>query len=111
MPSRPLFHLRDVPDDEALAVRTLLSDNSIEFYETSGGNWGVSMPALWVRDDDDFARARALIDDYQRQLVRQPDETSGRAPIVGHPLRAIIFVLIAVAVVYFSIRPFLTFGQ
>ena len=44
-----LFRLRNVPDDEADEVRHLLNENSIEFYETSAGNWGISMPAIWLR--------------------------------------------------------------
>lgn len=35
-----LFRLSGVPDDEADDVRMLLTDNAIDFYETSAGNWG-----------------------------------------------------------------------
>lgn len=62
-----LFKLRSVPDDEADEVRTLLTENKIDFYETSAGNWGVSMPALWVRDEIQYPRAKILLDTYQAE--------------------------------------------
>ena len=60
-----LFRLRNVPDDEADEVRHLLNENSIEFYETSAGNWGISMPAIWLRNDDDYDLAFSLLHQYQ----------------------------------------------
>ena len=62
-----LFPLRGVPEDEAFEVRELLNTYEIHFYETSAGNWGVSMPALWLPNDEDFPKARQLLDDYQQQ--------------------------------------------
>ena len=62
-----LFPLRGVPDDEAEEVRKLLAEQNIDFYETSAGNWGMSMPALWLRDDADFEKARDLLNTYQQQ--------------------------------------------
>ena len=47
--SKLLFKMRHVPEDEAQEVRELLASNKIEFFETFAGNWGVSMPALWLK--------------------------------------------------------------
>lgn len=66
-----IFRLKDVPDDEADEVRQLLRDNQLEFYETSAGKWGVSMAAIWLKDDAQQSRARALIDEYQAMRVQQ----------------------------------------
>ena len=63
--SKLLFKLRNVPDDEAEEVRALLSAHQIDFYETSAGNWGISLPALWVRDETQYSQARELLDVYQ----------------------------------------------
>jgi len=63
--SKLLFKLRNVPDDEAIEVRELLDANEIDYFETTPGNWGISMPGLWLSNADDFPRARALLDDYQ----------------------------------------------
>ena len=65
--SRLLFKLRNVPEDEAEEVRELLSEHQIDFYETSAGNWGISMPALWVRKESQFQQARTLLDTYQAE--------------------------------------------
>ena len=62
-----LFNLRGVPDDEADEVRELLTAQNIDFYETSAGNWGMSMPALWLRDATDLEKARPLLNAYQQQ--------------------------------------------
>ena len=62
-----LFKLRHVPDDEAEEVRGLLEENNIAFYETSAGNWRVSMPALWLKDESQLALAQKLLSDYQQQ--------------------------------------------
>jgi hypothetical protein len=62
-----LFKLSFVPDDEAQDIRDLLIENEIDFYETSAGILGFSMPGLWLQDETQLAKARALIDTYQRQ--------------------------------------------
>ena len=60
-----LFRMRDVPDDEAEEVRELLTQNKITFFETFAGNWGISMPGLWLVNEQQFDEARALLDEYQ----------------------------------------------
>jgi hypothetical protein len=60
-----IFRLKDVPEDEADEVRELLRANHLDFYETSAGKWGISIAAIWLKDDSQKERARALIDDYQ----------------------------------------------
>ena len=62
-----LFNLRGVPEDEAEEVRELLTEQDIDFYETSAGNWGMSMPALWLRNDADLEKARYVLNKYQQQ--------------------------------------------
>ncbi|MDQ6994677.1 MAG: DUF6164 family protein [Mariprofundaceae bacterium] len=61
-----LFKLRHVPDDEAEEVRELLQTHEIDFYETTAGTWGISLPALWLHDDAQLKKAKRLIDDYQQ---------------------------------------------
>lgn len=110
-----LFSLRGVPEDEAYEVRELLSENKINFYETSAGNWGMSMPALWLRDDGDFARARQLLDEYQqqRQITQQQlylqRKQAGQAKTVWavfkeNPLVFTAYLVLMALIVYVSIR-------
>lgn len=65
--TRRLLNLRYVPDDEADEVRALLDDHAIEYYETPPSRWGISMGAIWLSEDADYQRARALFDDYQTE--------------------------------------------
>jgi len=67
--SKQIFRLRNVPDDEAEEIRLLLREHGIEFYETPGGNWGISMPALWLNDENEHRaeEAKALIEEYQEE--------------------------------------------
>jgi len=63
------FHLRNVPADEADDVRQLLHANEIDFYETSAGIMGISLPAIWLRHQKDLPAARRLFDSYQQQRI------------------------------------------
>lgn len=62
-----LLNLRNVPEDEADEVREWLERESIEFYETKASPWGISSGGIWVRDDSEAVRAKALMADYQVQ--------------------------------------------
>lgn len=117
-----LFRLRGVPDDEAEEVRQLLTDNDFDLYETPGGNWGVSMPAIWLRDESELDRARALLDEYQAKraaTARAERERRKRAgaerslldEIREDPIRFVVYAGIALLVLYLSTRPFVDFGS
>jgi len=46
-----LFKLKGVPEDEAEDIRNLLTNHYIDHYETPAGNWGISMPAIWLNKE------------------------------------------------------------
>ena len=69
-----LFKLTLVPDDEAQDIRDLLLENQIDFYETSAGILGFSLPGIWLKDETQLIKARALIDDYQHQRQHRARE-------------------------------------
>jgi len=113
-----LFRLNGVGADESAEVRQLLDDSGIAWYETDAGMFGISVAALWLRDDSQAEQARALLDDYQRQRTQRVREehrqamVEGRAPGVWQrfrhdPLRVIFLVAVAIAVLYLSTAPFL----
>jgi hypothetical protein len=71
--SKLLLNLRMVLPDEADDVRAMLDANDIEFYETRPSRWGISYGGIWVTQDADIVRAKALMADYQvarRERVR-----------------------------------------
>lgn len=63
--SRLLLNLRHVPDDEIDEVRAMLDDAGIAYYQTRPSRWGISSGGIWVSDDNDAARAKALMADCQ----------------------------------------------
>ncbi len=116
-----LFNLRGVPKDEADDIRALLAENNIPWYETPPGNWGISLPAIWLRDESLLPRAKTLIDEYQKQryarvhgeyeqLRREGRHKTLRGVIRENPLRFLVYVAIIVAILYFSIKPFMDMG-
>ena len=113
-----IFRLRQVPDDEAQAIRELLDQHAIDWYETSAGNWGISMPGFWVNRDDQAARARQLIDHYQHERstiqrkIHQQRKEQGQVEtlthrLMQHPVRLIGIVLFCLFILYVSIHPFM----
>lgn len=62
-----LLNLRNVGDDEYHDVCTLLDQHGIAWYRTEPSPWGISNGGLWLREDSDQPRARALMADYQAQ--------------------------------------------
>jgi len=70
-----LFKLRGVPDDEAGEIRTLLTENHIDYYETTGGSWGISLPALWLHNNELLEQSKILIANYQKERAKHAQKT------------------------------------
>lgn len=113
-----LFKLNRVPEDEAEDIRELLSKNGIDYYETHAGRWGISVAGIWLKDDTQLETAQRLINDYQRERTaraRELHESQRRAgeheTLVGRikrqPLVSLFYVLVILAVLYFTLMPFL----
>lgn len=116
-----LFNLRGVPHDEAEEIRDLLTNSHIDYYETPGGNWAISAPAIWLNHDDQWHQAKELIEQYQRErLIRAREEYSqlrkeGRHRTIAdliseNPIRFIIYMAAIAVIVYFSTKPFIDIG-
>ena len=117
-----LFRLRGVPEDEANDIRELLTDQSIDYYETPAGNWGVSMPSLWLKNEQQLETAKALIEKYQNERWANATEEKERLKKEGkhrtffdelreHPIRSVSYLLAAVVILYFSTKPFLDLSR
>lgn len=117
-----IFRLNHVDADEAEEVRQLLVDHELDFYETSAGRWGLSVAGIWLVDDASAELARELLRDYaeQRQFeIRaqyQQGRNSGDIPSLAQrisraPLRYLAIALLAAAIVYLSISPFIDMGS
>jgi len=111
-----LFKLRNVPDDEADAVRQLLQQNSINFYETSAGSWGVSLPALWLHNEQQLEQGKALIAAYQKERATVAQQHYAEACRAGtqrtvwhlmqeNPLRFFAYLFAILFVLYLATIP------
>jgi len=113
-----LFKLRNVPDDEADDIRDLMQKHGIDIYETGAGNWGISMPSIWVQNDSNLAEAKQLIAQYQQaratnaRKAYDEDRRLGRAPgiiekIAERPFAIAGIVLFCLFVIYAMTSPFI----
>ncbi|KON48740.1 DUF6164 family protein [Mariprofundus ferrooxydans] len=116
-----LFRLRGVPDDEADDVRALLTQHAIDFYETTSGSWGVSMPAIWLHDDSSIDQAKELLAVYQEQRARAARDAYVALKqrgehkrlwqgIAAHPFRFLLMLALIAFMLYVSLSPFIHFG-
>lgn len=108
-----LFKLNGVPEDEASAVRDLLAEAGIDFYETHAGNWGVSLAAIWLKDDSQLAQAKELLQAYQIRRLQEVREHARENPPETlwqrwsrYPLQVLAALVFVGVILYFSIVPF-----
>ena len=117
-----IFKLKSVSYDEADDIKNLLTENKIDFYESPAGNWEISMHALWLNDEAQYAQAKQLIDEYQvKRSQRIRLETQQKIDLGEHetfsqrlfnkPVQIFIILAIIIFILYFSIMPFLELGQ
>lgn len=112
-----LMSLRNVPGDELDEIQALLDANDIRYYETSAGIFGISLPALWLVDDSQLTQARHLLENYALQRSQQAQarwhaelQTGTQRTVFDmlreHPLRFVCYVVLIIALAWFSIVPF-----
>ncbi|MCG6117749.1 MAG: DUF6164 family protein [Aquimonas sp.] len=93
MPAR-LLGLREVPEDEVDDIVGLLEDAGISHYLTPPGLFGLSPPALWLREPAQLDAARALLAEYhagRAERARAEFEAAhaaGEVPSLWASLRA-----------------------
>lgn len=69
--ARMLFNLRHVEAEEFDEVTAALDQAGVDYYQTQPGLFGLSAPGLWVRDNDHYAAARAVIEASQRERAQR----------------------------------------
>ena len=105
------------PADEADDIRALLDRHHIPWFETSAGRFGVSFPAIWLADNDDWPRAKSLLDEYQHERsvrirrIQQEQAESGNVETFlsrmrSHPLQLTALLCAVLVIAYFSVVPF-----
>ncbi len=110
--------LRNVPPDELDEILALLEEHQIACYQTSAGNWGISLPALWLSDASQLQQTKALLAAYEAERyararsefdsLKAAGKTRTFRDIAGeNPLRFILYLALVGAMVWFSTVPFL----
>ncbi len=66
-----LLNLRNVGDDESREVGELLDRNDIGWYRTEASPWGISHGGIWLRENADHPRAKALMATYHAERSRR----------------------------------------
>ncbi len=74
-----LLNLRNVGDDESTEVGELLDRNGIAWYRTEASPWGISSGGIWLRDNEDQPRAKALMATYQAERGQRVREERAAA--------------------------------
>lgn len=114
-----LYKLNGVPPDEATEIRQLLEDNNILFYETSSGNWGVSLAAIWLSDESCLERAQHILREYQKkrqirvrgEYLQSVSSKSKLSLLTDNPLRFLLYITFVLLILYFSTIPFWDFDD
>jgi len=117
-----LMTFRHVPVDEQEEIAQLLTDHGIEHYTTPEGRWGLSAAALWLRNREQLATAKALNQRYQQeraikaqreyeQLKQSGDAETFFQRLRREPLRMVFYIAAVAAIIYLSISPFLALGD
>lgn len=85
--ARQLLNLRDVPDEEADALRAALDESGLAYYETPPSAFGISAGGIWIRDEADWAEASALYERFQAEYARAAREAAVVEPLWTHLCR------------------------
>ncbi|MFQ5936338.1 MAG: DUF6164 family protein [Acidiferrobacterales bacterium] len=122
--ARRVYETGHASAEEVDDILRLLHEHQIRHYETPAGFFGLSPGAIWVRSSADYAKARKLIEEYDRaraqrvraEYARQVAQT-GHGPVLAtlanvwrfvseRPYEALLYVaviavLVAIHVLFF----------
>jgi hypothetical protein len=109
-----LMSLWNVPDDELEEIHVLLDSNAIEYYVTAGSLFGISGPALWLRDTTQLPQAKLLLEHYAAQRAVesrqrwQDEHAAGTQRTVfdmlrEQPLKFLVCMVLVLGLLYVSL--------
>jgi|GEM_PF-3021374 len=108
--SQLLIKLNDVSLAEGIAIRQRLDEQALDYYETSSGNWGVSVAGIWINDDAQMPAAAELLKQHHLDWAENhqpPPAPSLWQHLKQQPLKVVGLTLLLLAIVYLSIAPFI----
>jgi len=101
------MNLRHVPDAEADGVRTMLDELGVDWYELPPTAFGLSAGSIWVRDNDQYPRAKEAFDRFQADYSERARTDPGNALPRIDPVRLLAAVIVAAVVLGFFFWPIL----
>ena len=99
---KKVFSCGGVPEDEINDVRRILFDAKIAIWESPKSNWGFQNQAFWVHNKKDYAKARQLIDGYQKQRAARFGSRRSRR-ICWMPFEYTFYGLVLVVILYWLV--------
>jgi len=113
-----LMKLRQVPEDELVDILKLLDEHEVDYYQTSAGAFGISLPALWLRDESRHNEVLGLLASYaldrmeKARLEQQAwAELNGRRTMGDifreHPLKFCLRIVVIVVLLFITLKPIL----
>lgn len=69
-----LFNMHGAPDDEIQDIRELCEKHNLPVYETEIGRWRIGLAAIWLREEEKYEEAKAILDEYQKQRYENAQE-------------------------------------
>ncbi|MBY6205851.1 DUF6164 family protein [Halomonas denitrificans] len=103
--ARRLMNLRHVPAEEADGVRTMLDQLGVDWYELPPTAFGLSAGSIWIRDNEEYPRARDAFDRFQDEYTARARADAGNARRPIDPMRLLAAVIVAVVVLGFFFWP------
>jgi len=69
MPKR-LFSCAESATEELEYFSEVMEQNNIEYYTVPGTAFGLSKPSLWIKNNDDFAKAKELFKSHETTYAK-----------------------------------------
>lgn len=107
--AKKVYDTNQASSEEVSDILARLQRHAIPHYETPKGVFGLSMGAIWVKDDSDYEMARQIIEEYDkahalrvRQQYESGDHETGlvatllnvKRLVVERPQQALLYVVI-----------------
>lgn len=59
---------------QAEEISEILEKNNIEYYETPASRWGFSRSGIWIKNNEDFDRAKELFEQHVQDFAQRARE-------------------------------------
>ena len=94
--AKRVFDLSGASDEEAEAIREILQQNGVEYYETPPLNFGLNAAAIWVANEGSYREARQLIEEIQLQYAAMAKDNQKEKKITVKKLLPFVFLAVVI---------------